>query len=165
MCIHSLISIFIVQPQSPYSFCTMNSRDINSSSCPVIVRMMFSSWVCSHTEWVAMPAYFLHSWALHTNKYTLAEIRLPCTTISCFTSRSAMNKRVFVPEFLLRVHVLNHQQISLFQTEKLVSRARHFFPCWWAWPEVQQASGHAHQRGKKHLARQTTEKHVNREQG
>jgi len=62
---------------------------------------------------------FLSVTQRQTNKY-LAEIQLPCTEISCLASCLAMNKRVFVPEFLLRVPGLNHQQISLFQTEKLV---------------------------------------------
>ena len=98
-CIHSLISIFIIQPQNPLSFWTIKSSDIISSSCSVTVRLTFASWVRLCIERVATPAYWmrycLHFWTLHTNeqtnKYTLAEIWLPCTTISCLASRSAIS--------------------------------------------------------------------------
>jgi len=58
--------------------------------CKDDIRFMSTlvHWMSTPVHWMR---YFLHSWAYtHTNKYTLAEIQVPCTTISCLASNSAL---------------------------------------------------------------------------
>jgi len=74
-----------MQPRNPSTLVI-----INSSSCPDVVRMTFASWVhpCTERDTSCIPEHY--TCTNETNMYTLAEIRLPCTTISCLTSCSAI---------------------------------------------------------------------------
>ena len=82
-----------------------------------------------------------HSWVLHTNKqtkYTLAEIRLPYTMISCLASRSAISGfswRLYTTLGQSASRVLidqsDHTETVRFIIVVIANQAAHVWSAWW----------------------------------
>ena len=87
--------------------CTIKSSDINSSSCPDIVRMTFISWVCPCTEWgtSCIPERYTH---MQVNKQIYASWDLAALhKISCLASRSTMKSNEFPSKtIIIYTHLL-----------------------------------------------------------
>ena len=81
-------------------------------------------WMSSFAR-ILNEVYFLHSWALHTdNKYMLAEIRLPCSTISCLKCYRGETYKLLNSQ---NTQMVSESGVSIISCKHIVQRGKRDF--------------------------------------